>query len=124
MKRLFVVLTLLLFFSACGTSVLPEMKDFMSAFGSKEKVAVVVEKYAADSEIVPKALEICELGTPNITNTEKKDGMVLYTAEAVVEDCESSETAVGTIRIFDIGWKDGKIVSFEWQGPKGGAVEY
>lgn len=124
MKRLFVVLTLLLFFSACGTSVLPEMKEFTDAFGSKEKVAAVVDKYAATPEIVPEALQTCELGTPKITSTEQKDGMVLYTAEATVESCDASETAIGTVRVFDIAWKDGKIVSFEWKGPKSGKVEY
>lgn len=124
MKRLFIALTLLLFLSACGTSVLPEMKEFMGAFGSKEKVAAVVEKYAASPEIVPEALQTCDLGKPKITKTEKKDGMVLYTAEAKVVSCDKSETAVGTIRVFDMGWKDGKIVFFEWKGPKSGKVEY
>lgn len=124
MKRLFVGLTLLLFLSACGTSVLPEMQDFMSAFGSKEKVAAAVEKYAGSPEIVPDALKTCELGKPKITSTVEKDGMTLYTAEAKVESCDMSENAVGTIRVFDIAWKDGKIVSFEWKGPKSGKVEY
>lgn len=124
MKRLFIALTLLLFLSACGTSVLPEMKEFMGAFGSKEKVEAVVDKYAATPEIVPEALQTCNLGKPKITKTEKKDGMVLYTAEAEVQECDKSETAVGTVRVFDIAWKDGKIVSFQWQGPKSGKVEY
>ena len=124
MKRLFVSLTLLLFLSACGTSVLPEMKEFMGAFGAKEKVAAVVEKYAAAPEIVPEAIQTCNLGKPKITKTEKKDGMVLYTVEAEVQECDESETAVGTVRVFDIAWKDGKIVSFQWQGPKSGKVEY
>lgn len=124
MKRLFVGLTLFLFLTACGTSVLPEMQDFMGAFGSKEKVAAAVEKYAGSPEIVPDALKICELGKPIITSTEEKDGVVYYSAEAKVESCETSETAIGTIRLFDIAWKDGKIVSFEWKGPKSGKVEY
>lgn len=124
MKRLFVALTLVLFLSACGTSVLPEMKEFMGAFGSKEKVTAVVEKYAATPEIVPEALQTCDLGEPKITGTEKKDGVVVYTAEAKVESCDKSENAVGTVRVFDISWKDGKIVSFEWKGPKSGKVEY
>ena len=32
--------------------------------------------------------------------------------------------AVGTVRIFAIGWKSGKIAKFVWGGPKGGKVEY
>jgi len=84
----------------------------------------VVTKYSVKPEIVPEAIQTCNLAKPNITKTEKKDGKVVYTAEALVEKCENSVTAVGTIRIFEIGWENGKIVSFEWHGPKGGKVEY
>ena len=111
--------------AGCGAAgVIPEMKEFMGAFGSEEKMDAVVKKYSAKPEIVPEALQTCNLAKPNITKTEKKDGMTLYTAEAVVEKCEKSETAVGTIRVFKIGWEKGKIVSFEWLGPKSGKVEY
>jgi hypothetical protein len=41
-----------------------------------------------------------------------------------VEKCERSEAAVGTVRIFVMGWKGGKIVKFAWGGPKSGKVEY
>jgi hypothetical protein len=44
--------------------------------------------------------------------------------EARVEKCESSPAAVGTVRIFVMGWKNGKIAKFVWGGPKGGKVEY
>ena len=125
MKKLLVGLMLTLFLVACGGSVTPEMEEFLGAFGSQEQLTSVIEKYAASPEIVPEALNACNLGKPLITNTEHKDdGTVVYSAEAKVEKCEKSENAVGTIRIFDIGWKDGKIVSFEWQGPKSGNVEY
>lgn len=125
MKKSLSIAVLIFFMAGCGTSgVTPEMKEFMAAFGSKEKVQEVVKKYASSAEIVPEALQTCNLGKPNITKTEKRDGRIIYTAEAKVETCEKSETAVGTIRIFDIGWENGKIVSFEWHGPKGGKVEY
>ena len=104
--------------------VIPEMQEFMDAFGSKEKMTVVANKYSAKPEIVPEALETCNLAKPNITKTEKKDGKIIYSAEALVEKCERSVTAVGTIRMFEIGWENGKIVSFEWHGPKSGKVEY
>lgn len=125
MKKFLSIAVFIIFMAGCGTSgVTPEMKEFMAAFGSKEKVQEVVKKYASTPEIVPEAIQTCNLGKPNITKTEKKEGRVLYTAEAKVESCENSVTAVGTIRIFEIGWQNGKIVSFEWHGPKGGKVEY
>ena len=110
MKRLFVGLTLLLFLTACGTSVLPEMQDFMGAFGSKEAVAAAVEKYAGSPKIVPDALKICELGKPIITSTEEKDRKIYcYSAEAKVESCETSETAIGTIRLLILPGKMARL---------------
>ncbi len=125
MKK-FLTLTLLIFFiSGCGTQgVIPEMKEFTGAFGAKEKLMQTADKYAAAKGIVPESLYTCDMEKPNITKTEKKDNRILYTAEVKVGKCEKSETATGTIRIFEIGWENGKIVSFEWHGPKGGKVEY
>lgn len=125
MKKFLAAAAVLIFIAGCGKpGVIPEMKEFMAAFGSADKMQEVVKKYSAKPEIVPEVLQTCNLGKPNITKTEKKDGKIVYTAESVVEKCEKSETAVGTIRIFEIGWENGKIISFEWHGPKGGKVEY
>ncbi len=125
MKKIILISTVILYFTACGSQgVIPEMKEFIGAFGSKDKMTEVIKKYSSKEEIVPEAIQTCNLGKPNITKTEKKGDVIVYTAEAVVEKCENSETAVGTIRIFDIGWENGKIVSFEWHGPKSGKVEY
>lgn len=124
MKRLFFSLVTFFLLAGCGGPDVPEMKEFMNALGSPDQVAAIVEKYAANPEIVPEALSTCNLGRPNITNTETHGDEVVFTVEAVVEKCDQSETAVGTIRVFNMGWKSGKIVSFEWQGPKSGNVEY
>jgi len=96
----------------------------MEALSSKEKTAMVVNKYSSAPGTVPEALQACNLGMSKITNTDKNGATVLYTAEVTVESCEKSETAAGTVRTFDIGWKDEKIVSFDWKGPKSGKVEY
>ncbi len=108
----------------CGRGeVIPEMKEFVNSFGSQEKLTAVIEKYGTP-KVVPEAMQACDLEKPIITKTEKKDGTFFYTAEATVAKCERSENAVGTTRVFTMGWKDGKIVSFEWKGPKSGNVEY
>jgi hypothetical protein len=124
MKTFLTSLVICLFLAGCSNSVTPEMKEFMGALNSKEKIAMVVNKYSSAPGIVPEALQTCNLGASKITNTDKKNGTILYTAEVMVESCEKSETAAGTVRTFDVGWKDGKIVSFEWKGPKSGKVEY
>ncbi len=124
MRKLLTSIVLFLFLTGCSNSVAPEMKEFMGALSSQEKIATVVNKYSSAPGVVPESLQACNLGASKITNTDKKGGTVLYTAEVTVESCEKSETATGTVRTFDIGWKDGKIVSFDWKGPKSGKVEY
>ena len=125
MKKLITFAAVVLFAFSCGkTGVIPEMKEFVDAFTVKAKMDEVVKKYATKSDLIPESIQNCELGKPNITKTEKKDNRILYTAEAVVNKCDKSPNAVGTIRIFEIGWENGKIVFFEWHGPKGGKVEY
>ena len=124
MKKLLLVMTFIIFLASCGSSDVPEMNEFMNALSSQEKTQTVAAKYSATQGIVPEALSSCHLGSSKITNTEKKNGTVVFTVEVVVDRCEKSETAVGTVRIFDIAWKDGKIISFNWKGPKSGKVEY
>jgi Aegerolysin len=119
-----IYLILIIFLSGCGTSDVPEMKEFMDALSSKEKISTVAKKYSSTPGIIPEALQTCNLGASKITNTDEKNGIVRYTAEVKVESCDKSETAAGTVRTFDIAWKDGKIVSFDWKGPKSGKVEY
>lgn len=103
--------------------VIPEMKEFMDAIGSKPKLEAVIDTYGTEG-VVPAAMEACDLEKPVITKAVTENGILYYTAEATVADCDRSENAVGTVRVFTMGWKDGKIVSFEWQGPKSGNVEY
>lgn len=101
----------------------PGMDEFLNAFGNKDKLTSVIKKYALP-EIVPDALQACDLEKPIIKKTEKKEGITYYSAEATVRDCEQTENAKGTIRMFTIGWKENKIVKFSWGGPKSGKVEY
>lgn len=64
------------------------------------------------------------VASPVITKTEVKESITYYTLESRVEKCEHSPAAAGTVRIFAVGWKGGKIVKFVWGGPKSGKVEY
>ena len=122
-KYLIIPLMFLFIAGLFGRSVIPEMKAFMNAFGDQEKLTMAIDKYS-EPGVAPDALTLCNLAKPLITKAEKKDNILYYTCEARVEKCPESPTAVGTIRIFTIGWENEKIVSFEWGGPKSGAVEY
>ncbi len=126
MKLLKILLAFSLFYCFIGckaVSVSPEMKEFTAAIGDKAKLETAISKYAEEG-VFPKEIKLCDLEKPVITKQETKDGETVYTVEARVAKCERSESAEGTIRIFMLGWKDKKIVSFKWGGPKSGKVEY
>lgn len=107
-----------------GAKVIPEMKEVIDNFTNRAKLAAVLQKYG-DPGVVPPELTLCDMAKPVVDKSEEKDGITYYTLESRVEKCEQhSEAAVGTVRIFAMGWKGGKIVKFAWGGPKGGKVEY
>lgn len=106
-----------------GPKLIPEMSELVDAFSNRTQRAAVLEKYG-EPGVVPQELTICEMAKPVVDKSEEKDGITYFTMESRVEKCEHSEAAAGTVRIFIMGWKNGKIVSFAWGGPKGGKVEY
>jgi hypothetical protein len=106
-----------------GPQVSPEMKEVIDQFSNRTQRDVVLQKYAVPG-VVPKELTLCDMTKPIVTKSEEKDGITYYTLESTVEKCEHSPAATGTVRIFQMGWKDRKIVKFSWGGPKGGKVEY
>jgi hypothetical protein len=121
-------LALVILFVVCilgcqSSSVIPEMKDVIDNFTDRTKRATTLNKYGA-ADVVPQELTLCDMTKPVVSKTEEKEGVTYYTLESRVEKCEHSPAAVGTVRIFAIGWKNGKIVKFIWGGPKGGKVEY
>ncbi len=125
MKTVLMGLIVLLLLAGCGTPDpdVPEMNEFMKAVNSPKELTAAIAKFST-GDIVPAALTHCKLGHQKILHTEERDGSIFYTVEATVEKCDKSESAVGTIRVFDLGWKNGKIVDFNWHGPKSGQVEY
>lgn len=106
-----------------GPKLVPEMKELLDAFSNRVQRAAVLEKYG-EQGVVPRELTMCDMARPVVTASEQRDGIAYYTLESRVEKCEHSEAAAGTVRIFVLGWKNGRIVGFAWGGPKGGKVEY
>jgi hypothetical protein len=106
-----------------GPKLIPEMNELLNAFSNRAQRAAVLEKYG-EPGVVPRELTICEMAKPVVTKSEEKEGVTHYTLESRVEKCEHSEAAAGIVRIFVMGWKSARIVSFAWGGPKGGKVEY
>jgi hypothetical protein len=125
-KGRYILLALLLpvMLGLFGPKLIPEMKEVVDNFTDRAKLAAVLQKYG-EPGVVPPELTFCDMAKPVVSKTEEKDGVTYYTLESRVEKCDQhSETAVGTVRIFAMGWKGGKIVKFAWGGPKSGKVEY
>jgi hypothetical protein len=106
-----------------GAKVIPEMKEVIDSFTNRSRLADALNKYG-EPGVVPPELTVCDMAKPVVSKSEEKDGITFYTLESRVEKCQESPAAVGTIRIFAMGWKGGRIVKFAWGGPKGGKVEY
>ncbi len=106
-----------------GIKISPEMKEVINNFPNRAQREVVLQKFA-EPGVVPKELTMCDMTKPVVTKSTEKEGITYYTMESRVEKCEHSQTATGTVRIFEMGWKNRKIVKFAWGGPKGGKVEY
>jgi len=127
MRRKGILLLVLLLigglFGFFGPKVSPEMKEVIDQFSNRTQRDMVLQKYAVPG-VVPKELTLCDMTKPIVTKSEEKEGITYYTLESTVEKCEHSPAATGTVRIFQMGWKGGKIVKFSWGGPKGGKVEY
>lgn len=124
-RIIFLILALSAMVVTVGCSrVSSEMKEVINNFETPDKRIPVLSKYDSTG-IVPDEINLCtKFAKPVVAESEKKDGIRYYTLEAMVEACEHSPAAVGTVRVFTVGWKDGKIVAFQWGGPKSGRVEY
>jgi len=127
-KKDFKYLLLLLLLAAgtlgfFGIKVSPEMKEVINKFTNHAQREAVLQKYA-EPGVVPKELTLCDMTKPIVTKSTEKEGIAYYTLESRVEKCEHSQSATGTVRIFEMAWKNRKIVKFTWGGPKGGKVEY
>lgn len=109
--------------SGGSVKVVPEMQELIDNFANTASRDALLVKFGA-RDLVPENLRKCDFTKPILQKSEVKEGVTMYTMESRVEKCDPSPTAVGTVRIFTLGWKDGKIVSFECHGPKSGKVEY
>jgi hypothetical protein len=124
-KGRYILLALLLpaTFGFFGPKVIPEMKEVIDNFQDRTKLAAMLQKYG-EPGVVPRELTLCDMAKPVVSKAEEKEGVTYYTLESRVDKCQDSPAATGTVRIFAMGWKNGKIVKFAWGGPKGGKVEY
>jgi hypothetical protein len=122
-KFLLLALVLPVILGLFGAKVIPEMKEVIDNFTDRAKLAAAIQKYG-EPGVVPPELTVCPMGKPVVAKTEEKDGVTYYTLESRVDTCPESPAAAGTVRVFAMGWKGGKIVKFVWGGPKGGKVEY
>lgn len=104
------VIILFLFTTACNDNSTPhvsaEMDDFLAMInGSYKDVSKALETYGAADEIKTHTMSMYDL----------KEGKVI----AREKDCYTTEFSAGiVVRVYEICWKDGKIVRIQSEGIK------
>ncbi len=96
--------------------IIPEMRECMQAHGSPAQYEAALKKYC-DNGIICQAMSLLVIKEPYVVNTEKKGQVVTYTVEGRTVGT-SSEIPSDVIQIYRVSWKNSKIISLEFLGPK------
>jgi hypothetical protein len=96
--------------------VIPEMKECMRSHTTPGEYQAVIRKYA-DAGIIRQALGLLVIKEPYVVKAEKEGAVITYTVEGVTVGT-SSEIPSDVLQVYKVGWKNGKIISIEFKGPK------
>jgi hypothetical protein len=96
--------------------IIPQMRECMRAHGSPAEYEAALKKYC-DPGIIRQAMGLLVIKEPYVVKTEKKGPVVSYTVEGRTVGT-SSEVPSDEIQVYRVGWKNARIVSLEFLGPK------
>jgi hypothetical protein len=96
--------------------IIPQMRECMRAHGSPAEYEAVLKKYCAPG-IIRQAMGLLVIKEPYVVNTEKKGPVITYTVEGRTV-ATSSEIPSDVVQVYRVSWKDGRVVSLEFLGPK------
>jgi hypothetical protein len=119
MKTVSFLITILLVLSAGGQAVckiIPEMEECMRSHTTPEEYEAVIKKYA-DPGIIRQAMGLLVIRNPYVLETEQKGSAVCYTVEGITVGT-ASEIPSDIVQVYKACWRDGRIVSLEFYGPK------
>jgi len=96
--------------------IIPQMSECMRAHSSPAEYEAVLKKYC-DSGIIRQAMGLLVIKEPHIVNTEKRGPVITYTVEGRTVGT-STEIPSDVVQVYRVSWKDGRVVSLKFLGPK------
>ena len=99
-----------------GPGVIPEMQECMQSHGSQEQYTAVLKKYC-DPGIIRQAMGLLVIKDPYVVKTEKRGPVITYTVEGRTVGT-SSEIPSDVLQVYQVRWKNARMVSLEFLGPK------
>lgn len=98
--------------------VIPQMRECMRAHGSPAEYEAALKKYC-DPGIIRQAMGLLVIKDPYVVRTETKGPVITYTVEGRTVGT-SGEIPSDVVQLYRVSWKDARVVSLEFLGPKKG----
>ncbi len=98
--------------------IIPQMRECMRAHGSPAEYEAALKKYC-DPGIIRQAMGLLVIKDPYVVKTETKGPVITYTVEGRTVGT-SSEIPSDVVQVYRVSWRNAKVVSLEFMGPKKG----
>jgi hypothetical protein len=92
------------------------MRECLRAHGSPAEYEAVLKKYC-DPGIIRQAMGLLVIKDPYVVKTEKRGPVITYTVEGRTV-VTSSEIPSDVLQVYRVRWKNARMVSLEFLGPK------
>ena len=96
--------------------IIPQMRECMRSHGSPAEYEAVLKKYC-DPGIIRQAMGLLVIKEPYVVHTETNGPVTTYTVEGRTVGT-SSEIPSDVVQVYRVSWRNAKIVSLEFMGPK------
>jgi hypothetical protein len=96
--------------------IIPQMRECLRAHGSPAEYEAVLKKYC-DPGIIRQAMGLLVIKDPYVMKTEKRGPVITYTVEGRTVGT-SSEIPSDVLQVYRVRWKNARMVSLEFLGPK------
>jgi hypothetical protein len=96
--------------------IIPQMRECMRSHGSPAEYEAVLKKYC-DPGIIRQAMGLLVIKEPYVVHTVTNGPVTTYTVEGRAVGT-SSEMPSDVVQVYRVSWKNAKIISLEFLGPK------
>ncbi len=96
--------------------IIPPMLECMRSHGSQAEYETVLKKYC-EPGIISQAMGLLVIKAPYVVKIEKKGQVITYIVEGRTIDT-SSEFPADTLQTYRVSWKNNRMVSVVFLGPK------